>query len=150
MNSRRIYFIFASKTNNCHLNTARYRTLDPQLGHWWQIDPEVETFEAWSAYNSNLDNPIRYEDPEGDFCIPCIPVIVGIGLWLSAEPVTAPTTYTTSDGKKVVIQDHSAGHKFNEGGKGDQGPHFNVRPSDNTRTGTVDGTKPHYNFNNPQ
>jgi RHS repeat-associated protein len=49
-----------------NLNTARYRTLDPQLGRWWQIDPEVEQFEAWSAYNSNLDNPIRYEDKDGD------------------------------------------------------------------------------------
>jgi RHS repeat-associated protein len=86
---------------NCHLNTARYRTLDPQLGRWWQIDPKVETFEAWSAYNSNLDNPIRYEDPEGDFCIPCIPVIVGIGLWLSAEPVTAPTKNPQVD--KVAV-----------------------------------------------
>ena len=48
------------------INEARYRTLDPQLGRWWQIDPKVEQFEAWSAYNSNLDNPIRYEDKDGD------------------------------------------------------------------------------------
>ncbi len=53
-----------------NLNTARYRTLDPQLGRWWQIDPEVEQFEAWSAYNSNLDNPILHTDPEGD-CTDC-------------------------------------------------------------------------------
>ena len=48
------------------VNEARFRTLDAQLGRWWQIDPEVEQFEAWSPYNSNLDNPIRYEDKEGD------------------------------------------------------------------------------------
>ena len=48
------------------VNEARYRTLDAQLGRWWQIDPEVEQFEAWSPYNSNLDNPIRYDDKEGD------------------------------------------------------------------------------------
>jgi len=44
---------------------------NPQLGRWWQIDPEVEQFEAWSAYNSNLDNPIRYEDKDGD-CPKCL------------------------------------------------------------------------------
>ena len=43
---------------------------NPQLGRWWQIDPEVEQFEAWSAYNSNLDNPILHTDPEGD-CTDC-------------------------------------------------------------------------------
>ena len=45
---------------------AQFRSLDLQLGRWWQIDPEVEQFEAWSAYNSNLDNPIRYQDRRGD------------------------------------------------------------------------------------
>jgi hypothetical protein len=49
--------------------------------------------------------------------------------------------YTTTDGKKVVIQDHRAGHE-----KGGQGPHYNVRPSENTRTGSVEGTQPHYPF----
>ena len=53
-----------------------------------------------------------------------------------------------SDGKvkTVVIQDHSAGHKFGNGGIGDEGPHFNVRPGNNTRNGTVDGTRRHYGF----
>ncbi|WP_082927870.1 HNH/endonuclease VII fold putative polymorphic toxin [Paenibacillus oryzisoli] len=49
---------------------------------------------------------------------------------------------TNKDGKKIVIQDHSAGHQ-----KGGQGPHFNVRPADNTRTGKVPGTMEHYPFN---
>jgi len=42
---------------------------------------------------------------------------------------------------KIVIQDHSAGHV-----KGGHGPHFNVRPADDTRNGQVPGTKPHYYF----
>jgi len=53
--------------------------------------------------------------------------------------------YTKQDGKKIVIQDHSAGHQY-PGGVGNQGPHFNVRPGDNTRTGNVAGTKDHYTF----
>ena len=40
-----------------------------------------------------------------------------------------------------VIQDHSAGHE-----KGNQGPHFNVRPIENRRNGDVIGTKQHYPF----
>jgi hypothetical protein len=54
--------------------------------------------------------------------------------------------FRNTDGEIIVIQDHSAGHYFNEGGVGDQGSHFNVRPVTNTRTGKVKGTKPHYEF----
>lgn len=54
--------------------------------------------------------------------------------------------YTRADGSQVIIQEHSAGHSFGEGGRGDEGPHFNVRPIDNPRTGKVEGTQPHYNY----
>ena len=64
------------------------------------------------------------------------------------KPVmTREYTYTRPDGSKVVIQDHSAGHRFGQGGVGDQGPHFNVRMPENTRTGSVPGTSDHYPFN---
>ncbi|WP_221395234.1 HNH/endonuclease VII fold putative polymorphic toxin [Dyadobacter sp. NIV53] len=54
-----------------------------------------------------------------------------------------PLNYCNSS-SKVVIQDHSAGHtQF--GGEAAK-PHFNVRPSENTRTGTVPGTNAHYPF----
>ena len=55
-------------------------------------------------------------------------------------------TYSREKGDKVVIQDHSAGHKFGQGGVGDQGPHYNVRPSENTRTGSVPDTQDHYSW----
>jgi len=54
--------------------------------------------------------------------------------------------YKRADGSHVVIQEHSAGHQFGEGGFGDQGPHFNVRPVENTRTGKVVGTDEHYSW----
>ena len=41
----------------------------------------------------------------------------------------------------VVIQDHSAGHE-----KGNQGPHFNIRYSDNKRNGKIKGMNKHYYF----
>jgi RHS repeat-associated protein len=74
----------------------------------------------------------------------------------NGNPVLNPSTkqpvwtreyhYTNSDGSKIVIQDHSVGHEFGQGGVGDQGPHLNVRPYDNTRTGSVPGTLDHYGF----
>ncbi|OFZ80127.1 MAG: hypothetical protein A2583_16260 [Bdellovibrionales bacterium RIFOXYD1_FULL_53_11] len=52
-----------------------------------------------------------------------------------------------SNGKLVVIQEHSAGHHFGEkGGVGDQGPHFNVRPVEDTRHGRIEGTRDHYSW----
>ena len=41
----------------------------------------------------------------------------------------------------IIIQDHSAGHT-----KGNQGPHFNVRPATKERNGDISGTKKHYPF----
>ncbi len=60
--------------------------------------------------------------------------------------MTREYTYLRKDGTKVLIQDHSAGHDFGEGGVGNQGPHFNVRPPENPRTGHVPGTLEHYSW----
>nr|WP_214826158.1 HNH/endonuclease VII fold putative polymorphic toxin [Exiguobacterium algae] len=49
--------------------------------------------------------------------------------------------FTNRYNQKIIIQDHSAGHL-----KGGQGPHFNVRPFENTRTGSVPVTLDHYPF----
>ncbi|MBP3950153.1 HNH/endonuclease VII fold putative polymorphic toxin [Bacillus suaedae] len=49
--------------------------------------------------------------------------------------------FTNNYGKRVIIQDHSAGHF-----KGGQGPHFNVRPAGKPRTGSFPGTYDHYPF----
>ena len=59
--------------------------------------------------------------------------------------MTREYEFTRSDGKRVVIQDHGAGHKY-PGGVGDQGPHLNVRPIENLRTGKFPGTSEHYPF----
>lgn len=59
---------------------------------------------------------------------------------------TREYTFIRSNGEKVVIQDHSADHKFGEGGVGDQSSHFNVRPKEQERNGKVENTKDHYQF----
>ena len=52
---------------------ATYRTLDPSIGRWLQIDPMVDDFHGWSPYNSNFNDPVKYNDPDGD----CPPWICG-------------------------------------------------------------------------
>lgn len=44
-------------------------------------------------------------------------------------------------GEKIIIQEHSAGHK-----KDNQLAHFHIRPKNNIRIGKISGTKKHYYF----
>lgn len=46
---------------------AQYRNLDPQIGRFWQIDPQTEALESYSPYESMGNNPILNTDPLGDF-----------------------------------------------------------------------------------
>jgi hypothetical protein len=64
------------------------------------------------------------------------------------QPIMSRELTYEVNGKRIVVQDHSAGHDFGEGGIGNQPSHFNVRPADNTRTGKVEGTQDHYYFEN--
>jgi len=60
--------------------------------------------------------------------------------------------YTRSDGSKIVIQEHSAGHIYGPPGTlGNQGPHFNPREPDpitghGSRNMSYPGLPEHYNF----
>ena len=62
-----------------------------------------------------------------------------------APVTTRQYHFRNIDGEEVLIQEHSYGHDKATPKRGAE-PHFNVRPPDNPRTGSVPGTHGHYNF----
>ncbi len=57
---------------------AFYRTLDPQIGRFLQVDPKIESADGVTPYSAMLNNPVRNADPLGDSTIP------GAGFWRNA------------------------------------------------------------------
>jgi RHS repeat-associated protein len=49
---------------------TKSRTLDPQLGRWWQVDPKTDVaYESVSPYAAMNGDPANLNDPNGD--VPC-------------------------------------------------------------------------------
>ncbi|WP_142687504.1 hypothetical protein [Chitinophaga polysaccharea] len=76
---------------------AFFRTLDPQIGKWSQIDPKIEDMEAWSPYASNYDNPTSYADFLGDEPDDDPPTGVR-GFWISVAGLINGINHTITGG----------------------------------------------------
>ncbi|WP_026231596.1 RHS repeat protein [Neolewinella persica] len=48
------------------LDLAAFRSYDPAIGRWLQVDPKAESFVQMSPYTGMGNNPISYADPLGD------------------------------------------------------------------------------------
>ena len=48
------------------LSFATFRTLDPSIGRWLQVDPKAEHDVSSSPYSSMYNDPVFFTDPDGD------------------------------------------------------------------------------------
>ncbi len=76
-----------------NVNLATFRTLDPAIGRWWQVDPKGEMLYGQSPYAWPMNNPITYADPDGDIA----PLIVA-GLIGAAIGGVGNTIYQATQG----------------------------------------------------
>jgi len=90
------------------------RTNDAQIGRFIQIDPlsDEGDQEGVSPYQFGLNNPILYNDPDGECPLCVIPIV--IGLLLNSQPANPPAAITHQtqediDRWKQAEQDQSAG-----------------------------------------
>ncbi|MEM8527424.1 MAG: 3-coathanger stack domain-containing protein, partial [Bacteroidota bacterium] len=103
-----------------NVHTAKYRTYDPYTVTFWQTDPKAELFYNLSPYNAMMNNPIRYNDPEGD-CPDCIwdAINIGIGVKSFVDNVQQGNYGAAIvDGIGVVIDGAAAAVPFVPGGAG--------------------------------
>ncbi|MBX3257676.1 MAG: hypothetical protein KF862_26345, partial [Chitinophagaceae bacterium] len=92
-----------SDGSGLEIYSTQFRSLDPQLGRWWQIDPKAS--ESESPYASMSNNPIRFNDPLGD-------TIVDAQIKADKNWSKAYNTWLNSKAGKRFVKLYSPGGKY--------------------------------------
>jgi RHS repeat-associated protein len=79
------------------------RMYDQQLGRFWQVDPLGEDGgqESLNTYQFGLNNPVRYNDPDGK--CPICPFVIPALVELGKSAIAAYVAYKTTEAAKPLI-----------------------------------------------
>jgi len=72
-----------------NIDFTKFRNYDLALGRWWQVDPLADELElvGLTPYNYSFNNPIRYNDPDGD-CPWCVwGAVIGLGVEYTSQVI---------------------------------------------------------------
>ena len=76
----------AERQEELGIDLTEFRAYDPALGRWWQVDPLADSLKWQSPYNGMDNNPIRYNDPDGD-CPACWGAVIGFAVEYTSQVV---------------------------------------------------------------
>jgi RHS repeat-associated protein len=62
------------------IDMAFYRGLDPTTGRWMQVDPLAEIDHSGSPYRHAFNNPISFNDSDGDTPVHAVAAVIGAGI----------------------------------------------------------------------
>ena len=99
---------------------TKYRVYDPALGRFWNVDPAAEIFpqESWTPYHYSFNNPIRWNDPYGNFPPGGIPLNYIPSASVQGKLSAAQESFSKVFGGSIS----ASGKLYGAGGKAQVGP----------------------------